>query len=95
MSFGVVHHFPGGTKEQYEAIVAKIAPDDKLPPGELHHVAGPTEQGWLVSVVFESKEKYDEFFSGTLGPVLTELGDKAFPNPPSISTFEVHRELHS
>jgi len=48
-----------------------------------------------VSVVFGSKAAYESFMSGTLGPAIAELGDKAFPNPPSVSTFEVHRELHS
>ena len=94
MSYGVVNHFPGGTQAQYDAVVAKVVPDGELPPGELHHVAGATDEGWLVSVVWESKAQFDEFFEKTLLPVLAELGDQAFPSPPQQSTFEVHRELH-
>ena len=95
MTVGVVHHFPGGTKAQYDAVVQKVVPDGGMPPGELHHAAGETDQGWMVTTVWESKEKFEAFFANTLGPALAELGDKAFPNPPHMSMFEVHREKHS
>lgn len=95
MSVGVVHHFPGGTKAQYDAVVEKLALSGKMPAGELHHAAGETDQGFMVSTIWESKEKFDAFFEKTLAPALGELGDKAFPNPPHVSIFEVHRELHS
>jgi hypothetical protein len=26
MAYGIVHHFPGGTKEQYEASIAAVHP---------------------------------------------------------------------
>ena len=26
MAYGIVHHFPGGTKEQYEASIARCIP---------------------------------------------------------------------
>lgn len=32
MAYGVVHHFPGGTKEQHEASIAAVHPaQDALP----------------------------------------------------------------
>jgi heme-degrading monooxygenase HmoA len=88
-----VIHFPGGTKAQYDAVRAAVAPDG-MPDGEVHHVAGETDQGFLVSVVWESKDAYEAFFNGKVLPALGELGDKAFPKPPHISGFEVHNELH-
>ena len=43
MAYGIVHFFPGGTKEQYEASVGAVHAGDTLPPGQTFHVAGPTD----------------------------------------------------
>ena len=41
MAYGIVHHFPGGTKEQYEASLAAVHPSrDSLPKGQIFHAAG-------------------------------------------------------
>ena len=46
MTYGVVHQFKGGTKEQYEASIAAVHPaDGSLPPGQLFHAAGPSATG--------------------------------------------------
>ena len=46
MAFGIVHHFPGGTKENYEASLAAVHPGvDKLPDGQIFHRRRFT--GWL------------------------------------------------
>jgi hypothetical protein len=35
MAYGVVHHFPGGTKEQYEASIRAVHPSrGELPEGQ-------------------------------------------------------------
>ena len=47
MAYGIVHHFPGGTKEQYEASLAAVHPSDgSLPEGQVFHAAGPSGDGW-------------------------------------------------
>jgi hypothetical protein len=52
MAYGVVHHFPGGTKEQYEASIAAVHPSDgSLPEGQLFHAAGPSADGWTIIAV--------------------------------------------
>ena len=34
MAYAILHHFPGGTKEQYEAAIAAVHPaDGSLPEG--------------------------------------------------------------
>ena len=46
MSYGVVHQFKGGTKDQYEASIAAVHPaDGGLPAGQVFHAAGPSEDG--------------------------------------------------
>ena len=43
MAFGIVHFFPGGTKENYEASIAAVHPSDgSLPDGQIFHAAGST-----------------------------------------------------
>jgi hypothetical protein len=39
---------PGGTRRQYEQVIAALLPEGRLPEGTLVHVAGPTENGWRV-----------------------------------------------
>ena len=50
MAYGILHQFPGGTKEQYETSLAAVhVTVDKLPEGQIFHVAGPSAGGWTVN----------------------------------------------
>ncbi len=66
MTVLMTHFWPGGTEEQYRATIATVHPRDGLPDGQLLHAAGPTEGGYLISVVWESQESADQFVSGVL-----------------------------
>ena len=56
MAYAIVHYFPGGTKEQYEASVAAVHPGkDSLPQGQVFHAAGASDGGWTVVAIHESK----------------------------------------
>lgn len=66
MSVLMTHFWPGGTEEQYRAMIATVHPADGLPAGQLEHAAGPTEGGYLISVVWDSQESADAFVSGVL-----------------------------
>ena len=66
MAYGIVHHFPGGTEEQYEASLAAVHPSrDGLPDGQTFHAAGPSDGGWTIFAVHESKESWEAFRDGT------------------------------
>jgi hypothetical protein len=43
-----------------------VHPPDGLPEGQLHHAAGPTEGGYLIAVVWDSRESSDRFVSDVL-----------------------------
>src|SRR4051794_24794162 len=69
MAYGVVHHFPGGTKEQYEASLAAVHPaPDTLPEGQVFHAAGPADDGWTIVAVHESQGSWERFRDGILLP---------------------------
>ena len=92
-TFGIVHRFPGGTKDQYEAGLAHVhPPDGSLPEGQTYHAAGATDDGWIVVALWDSRESYERFRDETLLPGFQELGDAAFPTPPQSTGFEVHNE---
>jgi hypothetical protein len=66
MAYLIMHFWPGGTQDQYDATVAVVHPPNGLPEGQIHHAAGPTEGGMLISSLWESKEQADRFVADTL-----------------------------
>jgi hypothetical protein len=90
MAFGVVHHFAGGTKEQYEASVAAVHPGkDKLPDGQIFHAAGPSAAGWTIVAVHESKESWERFRDQTLLPRLQAGIEGGFASPPQETEIDI------
>jgi hypothetical protein len=91
MAFGVVHRFPGGTKEQYEASIAAVHPSrDTLPDGQLFHAAGATDDGWIITAVHESKESWETFRDNILMPRMQAGIEGGFETPPQETEFEIH-----
>lgn len=91
MAYGIVHHFPGGTREQYEAALAAVHPaPDKLPQGQIFHAAGPSAGGWTIVAVHVSRESWEQFRDNVLMPRLKEGIAGGFAGPPQETAFEVH-----
>jgi hypothetical protein len=91
MAYAIMHYFPGGTKEQYEASIAAVHPSRKsLPEGQVFHVAGPSAGGWTIVAVHESKESWERFRDDTLMPRLKKGIKGGFTSPPQETAFEVH-----
>ena len=62
MAYGVIHRFPGGTQSQYEASVGAVHPaGGGLPEGQISHLAGPTEDGWIIVAIHDSQESWEQF----------------------------------
>jgi hypothetical protein len=77
MAYAVVHHFPGGTKEQYEASIAAVHPGGgSLPKGQIFHAAGPSAGGWTIVAI--------------LMPKMQQGIQGGFPPPPQETAFAVH-----
>jgi hypothetical protein len=91
MAYGIVHHFPGGTEEQYEASIRAVHPSrEELPDGQIFHVAGPADGGWTIVAVHESKESWERFRDETLMPQMQAGIPGGFTVPPQETAFEVH-----
>src|SRR5438067_9443979 len=91
MAFGVVHHFPGGTKENCEASIAAVHPGPgALPDGQIFHAAGPSADGWTIMAVHESKESWERFRDGTLLPKMQQGIKGGFASAPQETAFEVY-----
>ncbi len=94
MAYGIVHHFPGGTKEQYEACIAALHPSRTiLPKGQIFHAAGPSAEGWTIVAIHESKESWEQFRDGILRPRMQQGITGGFPTPPQETPFEVSNRL--
>jgi hypothetical protein len=94
MPYGIVHHFPGGTKEQYEASLAAVHPSrSSLPKGQTFHAAGASADGWTIIVVHDSKESWEKFRDEILMPRMQQGISGGFLTPPEEKTFEVYNPL--
>lgn len=88
MAYLITHFYEGGTEDQYNAVVDAVHPAGGLPKGQTHHLAGPTDGGWLVAAVWDSKESSDRFVNETLLPALPKV-ENGFQGQPQERAAEV------
>lgn len=87
MSYLQTHFWPTGTEEQYRAMIKALHPVSGLPEGQRSHTAGPPEGGYLISVIWDSREHSEAFMRNTLMPALPVPG--GFAGPPQEHTADV------
>ena len=92
MAYCIVHHFPGGTKEQYEAALGAVHPSkDSLPKGQIFHAAGASANGWTIMAVHDSKETWERFRDEILMPRMQQGIEGGFTTVPETAfEFETH-----
>ncbi|MFJ9604890.1 hypothetical protein ACIRS1_00865 [Kitasatospora sp. NPDC101176] len=85
MAIIVLFDIPGVTQAQYDAAIYRLTggkglhqPSDLPVPGLLSHTAGPTEDGWHVTDVWEARGAFIRF-SEVLMPILEEVGIPTVP----------------
>ena len=87
MSYAIVLRFEGVTEEQYWAVNDKLGIDRDftvdVPDGLLVHLAGPTDDGWVVSEQWASKGHQEAFMASRLGEALATIGV-----PPPVQVIE-------
>jgi len=87
MSYLLTHFWPGGTEEQYRATLAAVTEAAGGHRPELIHVAGPTEGGFLIAAVYDSKETADAFVRDSIVSIMPIEGGLA--GPPQERTAEI------
>jgi hypothetical protein len=93
-AYGVVHFFAGGTQDQYDASIAAVHPGEGLlPDGQLFHAAGPSEGGWTIMAVHDSKESWEAFRDGILMPRMQAGIEGGFAAPPEETTVDLYKIL--
>jgi hypothetical protein len=93
MAYGVVHFFPGGTSDQYEASIAAVHPADGLPAGQIFHAAGSSPGGWTIVAVHDSKESWERFRDDVLLPQMQQGISGGFSSPPQETTVDVYKVM--
>lgn len=63
----------------YERVAATAI--DPIPDGLILHLAGPTEEGFRIIAVWESKAAWQHFHAQRLEPLIAALGGPARPQP--------------
>jgi hypothetical protein len=66
MAYLLTHFWPGGTEEEYRKTLAAVTDAAGGQRPEMLHAAGPTDGGFLITAVYDSKETSDQF--GLVGP---------------------------
>lgn len=93
MAYGIIHRFAGGNEDQYRASIAAVHPSGgRLPEGQVFHAAGPSDDGWVIVAVHESKESWENFRDGTLLPRMQAGIEGGFQAPPQETGFEVRNQ---
>ena len=88
MAYLITHFFEDGSEFQYKAAVAAAHPANGLPKGQTFHAAGPTEGGWLVVALWDTKADCDTFVRNTLFPALRNT-EGTFNGHPQERSCEV------
>ena len=89
MAVCLVIDIPGGQLDQYDAVMRKLGESGGvLGEGQTFHAAGPTDDGFTVIDVWNSREDFERFLQGRLGEAIQEAGAPQ----PQIREIPVHNE---
>jgi heme-degrading monooxygenase HmoA len=89
MAVCLVIDVSGGTVEQYDAVKQKLEESGgMLGEGQTFHAAGPTDDGFAVIDIWNSRDDFDRFMQGRLGEAIQAAG---VPQP-QIREIPVHNE---
>lgn len=92
MAVAVILEFKDTTLEQYDQVVAKMGFTTGGPggPGGLFHWVTPTDTGFRITDVWETREHFEKFAETDIGPKTAEVG---IVNKPEITFYEVYNYL--
>lgn len=89
MPVAVIQNFTGATLDQYDQTLGQVrglAPDSAGSLSCLFHWATPTEDGFRVTDVWQSREHFEQVAAEGIGPGAAGAG----VNPPEVTFLEVY-----
>lgn len=93
MAFARIAVFPDGTKEQYEYLGGLMSEGVANQPERRLLAAGPSDEGWTIIQVWDSREALERFVADHLRPAMERAGERGYPHPPRIIDLELD-DLH-
>jgi hypothetical protein len=84
MAVLIIAEVKGQTAEGYDGMLAQMGERVRNVAGRLVHASHPTEDGWRVLEIWESKAAANMWFAENVAPVL----------PPGIRPRRTFHELH-
>jgi hypothetical protein len=89
MTIAIRMEFDGATLAQYDEVLGKmgLTPGGPGPAGAISHWATATDNGIVITDVWQSREQYEKFAAEQIGPFSKEAG---FPGPPQVTFYDVH-----
>lgn len=74
MAYVYIFKLPHGGKALYDTVVEQLKKEGHdSPNGRLYHFAGPMDNGWQVTDIWESKEHFEEFTKTILDPIFKRM----------------------
>jgi hypothetical protein len=89
MAVARIATFPRGTKEQYEYLGQLMGEGVAHQPQRRLLASGPTDDGWTIIQIWESREALEQFITEHLRPAMENAGDRGYPEPPVVTDIEL------
>jgi heme-degrading monooxygenase HmoA len=87
MAWARLVYYPGGTEEQYRAVVDEIGDAHANAPGRSYFAAGPAEGGWAMLMVWDSQEDFQQWAAEHVGPAHQRAGSRGWQTSPQTTDF--------
>ena len=86
----VIAEAPGVTAERDQAIVEALNLESDPPLGARMRLAGPSDSGWRIVSLWDSRESFEAFRNQRLGPALEMAGRTILT---SIQVWPIESEI--
>lgn len=85
MAILIIADVKGQTRQGYDGMIGALGPIFKQAPGLILHTSHPTEDGWRVVEVWQSKAEANRWYADYVAPNL----------PPAIRPKRTFYDLHN
>jgi hypothetical protein len=79
MAVATYWRWPGVSREDYDAVLQRLALDGNAPAGSILHIAALTETGIEVCDIWQTERAFIGFLEGRLMPAAQEVGIETMP----------------